>query len=84
MSKKIVKDEIRPISPKALEKRIRRALAREGLVLQRTREGSIGRFEHGNWIVLAPKIGAIIKRHFELPELAVQLGVVDASKGDLQ
>lgn len=78
MSYNTVTDEIRPISPKALEKRIRRALAREGLVLQRTREGSLSRSEHGNWIVLAPRTGEIIKRRFELPELAVELSVVNA------
>ena len=71
--------EIRPNSnptPKALEKRVRRKFAADGMALQRTRAGSIARAEHGEWLVIAPRTGEIIRRDVTLAELAADLGLL--------
>lgn len=68
------------ISPKALEKRVRRALSRDALILHRNRAGSITRLEHGEWIVVHPRTNNIIFRKLTLTELADRLGLIDDRK----
>ena len=69
------------ITPKALEKRIRRRLAADCLLLRRTRLGSIAQAEHGEWLVEEPKSHTIIRRRFTLAELAADLGVIEPGEG---
>ena len=75
--------KIRPksLTPKALEKRIRRRLAADCLILRRTRIGSIAQAEHGDWIVEEPKTHSIIRRRFTLADLAADLGVLEPGEG---
>jgi hypothetical protein len=83
MSRDNSQGEIRPksLTPKALEKRIRRRLAADCLILRRTRIGSIAQAEHGDWIVEEPKTHSIIRRRFTLAELAADLGLLEPGEG---
>lgn len=75
-----LKGAIRPtitLSRAAIEKRIRRLLSKEGLVLRNNRPGTIQFAEYGPVHVEEPKCRSIIKCRMTLEELALVYGVLE-------
>lgn len=70
---------IRPISFKALEKRVRLALARDGLMLRRNRPGTMPFAEYGPLHVEEPKSRSIIRYQVTLEEIAMDMGLISSA-----